>query len=101
MAAHSERRRKVVQISKLRISKPKIRSWPSNTAASLQRRRVHQQHRDHAAEKHQQHNSQADKYSISNRVILLFLAPERRRIGKIGGGCNRVPPPTLCEQAPL
>ena len=60
---------------------------------------MHQQHRDHAGEKHQEHNSQADKYSISNRVILLFLAPERRRIGKIGGCCNWFHRLTLGEQA--
>ena len=49
---------------------------------------MHQHNGNHAAEKHEQHNSQADKYSISNRVTLLFLAPERRLIGKTGKCCN-------------
>src|SRR5439155_3759498 len=55
---------------------------------SLQSRLVHHQHRDHAPEKHEQHNCHANKYSIANRVILLRLAPERRRISKICACCT-------------
>ena len=50
---------------------------------------MHHQHRDHAPKKHEQHNCQADKNPIANRVILLRLVPERRRIGKIGGRSTR------------
>ncbi len=46
---------------------------------------MHHQHRDHAAEKDEQRNCQTDKNSIANRVGLLSLMPEPRRIAKLGG----------------
>src|SRR4029450_12732875 len=57
--------------------------WPREISSKAWR--VHHQHRDHASEKYKQNNRQSDKNSIANWVPLLFLAPERRNVGKIGG----------------
>jgi hypothetical protein len=46
---------------------------------------MHHQHRDHAYEKDKQHNCQTNKNSITNRVNLLCLTLEWRRMAKIAG----------------
>jgi hypothetical protein len=59
-----------------------LRYLPRNSSKAW---RLHHQHRDHAYEKDEQHNCQTNKNSITNRVNLLCLTPEWRRMAKIAG----------------
>ena len=49
-----------------------------------QKRRVHREHRDHAAKKYQRDNGQDDKYCSAKRVLLFFMVWERGGVCKIG-----------------
>jgi len=40
---------------------------------------MHHQYRNDTSEKNEQHNSQADKDSSAQRVVLLFMSPEWRQ----------------------
>jgi hypothetical protein len=50
---------------------------------SLERWRVHHQHRDHTPEKYEQHNSQANKDCLGKLVALLSQEAEWRSIGEV------------------